>query len=55
MALHTAGAQADNTALTWILRVGGVALMWLGFTMLFKPLVVLADVLPIAGRLPMTQ
>ena len=44
-------AQADNTALTWILRVGGVALMWLGFTMLFKPLVVLADVLPIAGRI----
>ena len=43
-------AQADNTALTWMLRVGGVVLMWLGFTMLFKPLVVLADVLPIAGR-----
>ena len=44
-------AQADNTALTWMLRIGGVALMWLGFTMLFKPLVVLADVLPIAGRI----
>ncbi|MEZ5465121.1 MAG: TMEM43 family protein [Lysobacteraceae bacterium] len=44
-------AQADNTALTWVLRIGGVALMWLGFTMLFKPLVVLADVIPLAGRI----
>ncbi|MCB1560429.1 MAG: TMEM43 family protein, partial [Xanthomonadales bacterium] len=44
-------AQADNTALTWLLRIGGVALMWLGFTFLFKPLVVLADVIPLAGRI----
>ncbi len=37
--------------LRWILRGGGVALMFFGIMLLLKPLSVLADVLPILGSL----
>ena len=32
--------------LTWILRLVGVILMAIGFTLLFAPLAVLADIIP---------
>ncbi len=46
-----ATAQAGNTALTWVLRFFGVLLMFFGFSAIFRPLSVLADVLPIAGTI----
>ena len=42
-------AQDSNRMLTWILRGVGVVLMFLGFSMILKPLSVLADVIPILG------
>ncbi len=44
-------AQADNTKLTWLLRGLGFILMVVGFTVFFKPLSVLADVIPFIGNL----
>ncbi|HEX4621978.1 MAG TPA: TMEM43 family protein, partial [Myxococcaceae bacterium] len=44
-------AQADNATLTWILRVVGFALMLIGLAMAFKPLSVLADVVPFIGSM----
>jgi len=45
------GAQASNKMLTWILRVVGFVVMFFGFSLVFKPLSVVADVLPIAGTI----
>ena len=42
-------AQQSNKVMTWILRGVGAVLMFFGFSMVFRPLSVLADVLPIAG------
>ncbi|MCG5514482.1 TMEM43 family protein [Ectothiorhodospira shaposhnikovii] len=47
-------AMAANTFLTWILRFVGGLLMFLGLTMVLKPLSVLASVLPMAGRIVAT-
>lgn len=44
-----ATAKKNNTILTWALRLLGVVLMFVGFTLLFRPLSVMADLLPIAG------
>lgn len=44
-------AQAANKMMTWLLRAVGFALMFIGFNMVFKPLSVLADVLPILGTI----
>jgi hypothetical protein len=44
-------AQERNTTMTWILRAVGFFMMFGGLTMIFKPLVVLADVLPFLGSL----
>ncbi len=44
-------AQAGNRTMTWILRGAGALAMFFGFSMLFRPLSVLADVLPIAGTI----
>ena len=44
-------AQKSNTILTWILRLVGFLMMSLGLSMIFKPLVVLADVLPFLGSI----
>lgn len=46
-----ADAQTENTILTWIIRVGGILLLALGFGMLLGPLSVLADVIPFLGSL----
>lgn len=44
-------AQEENTILTWILRVVGFIVMGFGLSMIFKPLSVFADVLPILGNI----
>ena len=44
-------AHDDNTMMTWLLRFGGWLMMLIGFNMLFRPFVVLADVLPFLGDL----
>ena len=46
-----AAAKAENTVLAWLLRAGGFLLMFLGMLALFSPLKVLADVIPLAGRI----
>lgn len=42
-------AKESNTVMTWILRAVGFILMAMGFGMIFKPLAILASVLPILG------
>lgn len=42
-------AHRSNQLFTWGLRALGAVLMFIGFSSLFRPLSVLADVLPIAG------
>jgi len=37
--------------MTWILRLVGVLMMFFGFSAIFRPLSVIADVLPIAGTI----
>jgi hypothetical protein len=44
-------AQADNTMLTWILRLVGFVVMLAGLAMILKPLSVVADVVPILGNI----
>ncbi len=44
-------AHASNTTLTWILRLVGFLVMFFGLLLIFKPLSVLADVLPILGTI----
>ncbi len=44
-----ATAVAANVRMTWILRFVGFFVMFAGFGMVFKPLAVLADVLPFLG------
>jgi hypothetical protein len=44
-----AEAAKANTVLTWILRGGGFFVMALGFGLIFRPLAVVADVLPFLG------
>lgn len=44
-------AQASNRMTTWLLRLVGFILMIAGLNMVFKPLSVVADVLPIAGTI----
>lgn len=44
-------AQSENTLFAWLLRLGGFVLMMIGFAMLFKPLSVIADIVPFAGNI----
>lgn len=44
-----ATARKNNAILTWLLRLVGFLAMYIGLGMVFKPLSVLADVLPILG------
>jgi hypothetical protein len=46
-----AEAHAANKMLTWILRFVGFMLMWMGLGLIFKPLSVLMDVLPLLGTI----
>jgi hypothetical protein len=42
-------AQAANVMFTWIVRIAGFIFLWLGISMVFSPLVVVADVIPLFG------
>lgn len=44
-------AQSENTMITWAIRIAGFLLMWIGLSMIMKPLSVLAAVLPFLGDL----
>lgn len=44
-------AQDSNRLLTWGLRLGGFIVMFIGLGMLFRPLSILADVVPILGSI----
>ncbi|MBI3927870.1 MAG: TMEM43 family protein [Armatimonadetes bacterium] len=43
--------EQENTVLTWVLRVCGFLLMVFGLSLIFRPLVVVADVVPVVGDL----
>ncbi|MCI4624920.1 MAG: TMEM43 family protein [Candidatus Magnetoovum sp. WYHC-5] len=47
-------AQKENKLLTWVLRIAGFFLMFIGFTMIFKPLSVVMDVIPFFGNIAET-
>jgi hypothetical protein len=42
-------AQDENRLWTWLIRLGGAVLMFVGFALIMNPLSVLADVVPILG------
>jgi hypothetical protein len=44
-------AHSANAILTWILRAVCLLIMWLGFYLLLRPIVVLADVVPVLGSI----
>ena len=44
-------AQAENTMIMWLIRIGGMIGLLVGFSLLFSILGVIADVVPIAGSL----
>jgi hypothetical protein len=44
-------AEADNAVLTWILRLVGSLAILFGWSLLFNPMKVLADVVPIIGSI----
>ncbi|MGE0701223.1 MAG: TMEM43 family protein, partial [Hyphomicrobiaceae bacterium] len=46
-----ADAQSANVVLTWILRIVGLVLLYVGFSLLLSPLGVLADVIPPLGSM----
>lgn len=46
-----AAAKSENNMMTWLLRGLGALLMFLGLVFIFQPFKVLADVLPLAGRI----
>jgi hypothetical protein len=44
-------AQDRNTVMTWVIRGGGFLMMFIGIFLIFRPIVVFADVLPLFGTL----
>ena len=44
-----ATARSNNATITWLIRLGGFILMFIGLSMVLKPLSVIADVLPPVG------
>jgi len=46
-----ASAKAGAKAITWILRVVGFAMMWIGLAMMLGPISILADCIPCIGPL----
>ena len=46
-----ASAHAANEMMTWLLRFGGIFLVFIGLRMVFAPLEVLASVVPFLGKL----
>jgi len=43
-------AKTDNIIITWLVRIGGFFLMFIGLAMLLNPLSVLADFIPFLGN-----
>lgn len=46
-----ADAEASNKMMTWILRLAGLIIMTIGLSMVFRPLSVAADLVPIIGSI----
>ena len=46
-----AGAVANNKTVTWLLRGLGLILMYIGFTMVFGVLPIIASIVPFIGRM----
>lgn len=44
-------AQSENTIITWLVRAGGILLMFIGFSMAFSLLSVIGDVIPFVGSI----
>jgi hypothetical protein len=44
-------AEASNRTLTWILRAGGFLAILIGFVLVFRPLVTVADIVPFIGTI----
>lgn len=44
-------AQAENTMITWLIRIGGMVALMVGFSLCFSILGVIADVVPFVGSL----
>jgi hypothetical protein len=44
-------AQDRNKLLTWAIRIGGFFLLGMAFSMILRPIAVLASILPFLGRL----
>ena len=44
-------AQKANKLIAWLIRLGGFILMYVGFGSVFRPLSVLADMIPFAGKI----
>ena len=44
-------AQRENTMLTWLLRFAGFLMMFFGLMMVFRPISVFGDVIPLVGTL----
>jgi hypothetical protein len=42
-------AEQENRILTWVIRLGGVLAMWLGAYLVLRPLVVVAEMVPLIG------
>lgn len=45
------GAASSNVKAGWALRFAGFVIGWIGFSLLLRPLAILADVIPFLGRL----
>ncbi|MCX8503265.1 MAG: TMEM43 family protein [Beijerinckiaceae bacterium] len=46
-----ASAQSDNTVFTWVMRIAGILVSIFGFNLIFGPISVIADVIPLVGSL----
>jgi hypothetical protein len=44
-------AQDENRLITWIVRLIGAVLIFIGFSLILRPLVVVADVVPLIGNI----
>jgi hypothetical protein len=44
-------AESHNETMTWVLRGAGFAVMLIGFLLVFRPLVTVADVVPVIGTI----
>ncbi len=54
MSTHDEAIQTldtEYTIMTWLLRALGFLMMWIGLSLVFRPLAILADVIPLLGKL----